>query len=205
MLTLVIQAGGKSKRMGEDKALLPFLGKPLVERIYDTFSGAADETVVITNTPEDYQFLPVQLYSDLIPDRGALGGLYTALKVASHPLVGLIACDLPFASPQLIDYCRQVLTQTGADAVIPSDPGGIQPLHAVYRAATCLPPVKQAIDNDLWRMIDWHKQANVRILTPEQTARHDPHPHTFWNINTPEEFSRAEEIARKLENGSLHP
>ena len=87
MLTVCIQAGGQSSRMGEDKALKSFLGRPLIQRVVDRLSPIADELIVTTNRPQDFSFLRVRLIADLKPARGALGGLYTAITSAAHPLV----------------------------------------------------------------------------------------------------------------------
>ncbi|MCX8063463.1 MAG: NTP transferase domain-containing protein, partial [Anaerolineales bacterium] len=78
MRSLVVQAGGESRRMGKDKALLPFLGKPLIQRILERLIPVVDEALVTTNHPERYGFLNVPLVGDVFPGRGALGGLYTA-------------------------------------------------------------------------------------------------------------------------------
>ena len=102
MLSLVIQAGGQSRRMGQDKALLPFLGRPLVSRVIDRLASLADEVLVTTNQPEAYAFLGLPLLPDLKPGRGALGGLYTAVASAGSPLVAVVACDMPFVSPEVI-------------------------------------------------------------------------------------------------------
>src|SRR6185369_4678742 len=103
MLTIVVQAGGASSRMGEDKALKPFLGRPLIQRLVERLSPIADEMIVTTNRPEEYRFLGLRLTPDLKPGRGALGGLYTALASASQPHVAVVACDMPFASPTLLE------------------------------------------------------------------------------------------------------
>ena len=196
MFTIAIQAGGKSKRMGEDKALRPFLGRPLIERVLERVLSVGDELIVIANKRDAYQFLNVHVYPDVIPNRGALGGLYTALSVASNPVVGVVASDMPFVSAPLLERLKDILLESGADAVLPSAEGGLEPLHAVYRRETCLPLVKKALDNNQWQMIAWHAQADVRVLTPEETRRHAPHPRTFWNLNTPQEFREAEEEVR---------
>jgi molybdopterin-guanine dinucleotide biosynthesis protein A len=197
MFTISIQAGGRSTRMGQDKALLPFLGQPLIQRVIMRVAHLADEVIVTTNIPRSYGFLGVPLVTDLIPGMGALGGLYTALATAHHPLVGLVACDLPFANPDLLEACREILLDTGVDAILPATERGLEPLHAVYRVETCLPLIKAALDAEKRRMIAWHKDAKVRILPPEGVAEHDPYGVTFWNVNTPEEFQKAE--ARALE------
>lgn len=192
MLTLAIQAGGRSSRMGHDKALLDFGGQPLIQRVLSRLESLADETIITTNHPEEYRFLGFPLIPDVIPDRGALGGLYTALSAASHPLVATVACDMPFANAKLLCKCRDLLlTDSNIDAVIPGTERGLEPLHAIYRRQTCLSPVKAAIEADQWKMIAWHREVNVRVLTPEETEVYDPDGLAFWNVNTPEEFESA--------------
>ncbi|HEX9030179.1 MAG TPA: molybdenum cofactor guanylyltransferase, partial [Anaerolineales bacterium] len=133
MLTIVVQAGGESRRMGQDKALLPFLGKPLITRILGRVRPIADELLVTTNRPENYSFLELPLFSDRLPGRGALGGLYTALSIANRPLVGVVACDMPFVSAALLAAARDLLADPTIDAVIPRTADGTEPFHAVYR------------------------------------------------------------------------
>ena len=199
MITIVLQAGGKSTRMGKDKALLPFLGIPLIKRLRDRFSDMGDELLVITNDFSGYQDLAVPLYKDIIPDRGALGGLYTALSISKNPLVGLIAADLPFASPALLAHLIKILLTSGAEAAIPSTERGLEPLHAVYRRDTSLPLVKRAIDQNLWRMNSWFDQAEILILTPEETQKVTASKYTFLNLNTPEDLQMAEKLALDLD------
>ena len=181
--------------MGQDKALMPFLGGPLIQRVVDRLTPIADEVIITTNTPEDYRFLGLRLFPDLIPDRGALGGLYTALSCARSPLTAVVACDMPFASPTLIEAMSRLITQEDADVVIPDSGGGLEPMHAVFRRETCLPAIKSAIDADEWKLISWFPQVKVRIMRPDEVARYDPNGLTFWNLNTPEEFAEAEKAA----------
>jgi molybdopterin-guanine dinucleotide biosynthesis protein A len=153
MLTICVQAGGESRRMGQDKALMPFLGRPLIQRVVDRLAPIADEVIVTTNRLEDYRFLGLPLYPDLKPGRGALGGLYTALASATCEAVAVVACDMPFASPTLIDTGYSLLVQEEADVAIPNSGEGLEPLHAVYRRETCLPAIESAIDADQWKLI----------------------------------------------------
>lgn len=196
MLTVCVQAGGASSRMGEDKALKPFLGRPLIQRVIDRLSPIADEVIVTTNRPADYAFLNLRLFPDLKPDRGALGGLYTAAASASHPIVAVVACDMPFASARLIEGMSRLLVEKEADVVITKSDEGYEPLHAVYRRATCLPAIEAAIEADQWKVIAWFPQVRVVELSAEEVKSFDPQGLAFWNVNTPEEFARAEEIAK---------
>jgi molybdopterin-guanine dinucleotide biosynthesis protein A len=198
MLTICIQAGGQSSRMGEDKALKTFLGRPLIQRVVERLSPIADEVILTTNQPEDYAFLNLRLFSDLKPGRGALGGLYTAIASASNPIVAVVACDMPFASPTLLEAASKLLVdaEREADVVIAKSEEGFEPLHAVYRRETCLPAIEAAIDADQWKVVAWFPQVKVRVLTSEEIKRYDPLGLAFWNVNTPEEFAKAEEIAK---------
>lgn len=194
MLTVVIQAGGQSSRMGEDKALKPFLGRPLIHRVIERLAQIADETIVTTNRPADYTFLNQRLVADLKPGRGALGGLYTAVASASHPFVAVAACDMPFASPMFFESARRLMVEEEADVVIAKTDEGYEPLHALYRRETCLPAIEAAIDADQWKVIAWFPQVKVRVLSPDEVKAFDPSGLCFWNLNTPEEFAEAEKM-----------
>jgi molybdopterin-guanine dinucleotide biosynthesis protein A len=195
MLTVCIQAGGQSSRMGEDKALKTFLGRPLIQRVIERLSPIADEFIVTTNRPDDYAFLNLPVFSDLKPGRGALGGLYTAIASANNPMVAVVACDMPFASRSLLEGASKILVEEEADVVIAKSEEGYEPLHAVYRRGTCLPAIESAISADQWKVIAWFPQVKVRALTPDEIKHYDPLGLAFWNVNTPEEFAQAEEIA----------
>jgi molybdopterin-guanine dinucleotide biosynthesis protein A len=182
--------------MGEDKALKTFLGRPLIQRVAEQLSPIADELIVTTNRPEEYAFLNLPLFPDLKPGRGALGGLYTAIASAKHPLVAVVACDMPFASASLLEAAGRLLLGEGMDVVIPKSDEGYEPLHALYRRETCLPAIEAAIDADQWKVIAWFPHVKVRVLTPDEIRQYDPSGLAFWNVNTPEEFSKAETIAQ---------
>lgn len=196
MLTVCIQAGGQSSRMGEDKALKTFLGRPLIQRVIERISPIADEVIVTTNHPEGYTFLDLRLFPDLKPGRGALGGLYTAIASASNPMVAVVACDMPFASATLIEAASKLLLKEDVDVVIAKTEEGYEPIHAVYRRETCLPAIEAAINADLWKVIAWFPQVRVRVLTSDEIKRYDSTGLAFWNVNTPEEFIEAEKLAQ---------
>ena len=196
MLTLAIQAGGESRRMGSDKALLPFLGQPLVLRLLSRLAWIADEVLVTSNQPENYRFLGLSPIPDLLPGLGALGGLYTALSAAIHPFCAVVACDMPFASPEIFLYALAQLRETGADAVIPRTDVGTEPFHAVYRCETCLPYIQEAIQAGKRRADAWFERVNIHYLDAEEILPYDPDRQAFFNINTPEELNEAERLAR---------
>jgi len=203
MLTVVIQAGGQSSRMGVDKALKPFLGRPLIQRVADRMKLIADEIIVTTNQPAGYEFLRLRLVPDLRPGRGALGGLYTAVASASFPLVAVAACDMPFASLAFFEGACEIMNREGVDVVIAKTDEGYEPLHALYRRETCLPAIEAAISADQWKVISWFPQVKVRTLTGEEVKSLDPSGLCFWNLNTPEEFIEAEQRARQANDQTI--
>lgn len=197
--SIVIQAGGQSRRMGQNKALMPFSGQPLIERVVQRLKPAADEILINTNQPDLFSFLELAMFPDLIPGKGPLGGLFTALSVAKFPLVAVVACDMPFINPQLLTLERDLLGGDEWDVVLPRSIDGLEPLHAVYRKDACLPAIRQAIDEDRLRMVSWIGDVKVREMGIEELVVIDPDLRSFMNINTPDEFKRAEQLERPFE------
>ncbi|MEP7358575.1 MAG: molybdenum cofactor guanylyltransferase, partial [Anaerolineales bacterium] len=103
-LTIAILAGGRSSRMGTDKAFVRVLGRPLIEEILSQTEGLGTERLIVTNQPAEYAYLGVPLFGDALPGMGPLGGLYTALHSAARPHVLCIACDMPFVVRPLLDF-----------------------------------------------------------------------------------------------------
>jgi molybdopterin-guanine dinucleotide biosynthesis protein A len=193
-LTIVIQAGGGSRRMGRDKALMPFLGETLIERLIRRLALLKAEMLVTTNQPEGYRYLGLPLISDELPGSGALGGLLTALDAARTPLVAVVACDMPFISVRLLE-AQQLLINQDWDAVVPRSLSGCEPFHAIYRRQACLPAVQAALACGRRRADSWLGEVRTRWLAPDECRLYDPEGLSFTNLNTPEEFKQAETIA----------
>lgn len=192
MLTIAINAGGESSRMGENKALKLFSGQPMIARMITRLRSLADELLITTNQPEDFAFFGVPLAPDLLPGGGALSGLYTAMAAAHQPLVAVLACDMPFIDPSLLSVQRDLLVAEQVDVVIPHTPEGIEPLHAIYRRDTCLPVIEAALRAGQRRLIAWLPAVRVREMQAAEVSRYDPQFRSFVNVNTPEEFRQAE-------------
>ncbi|MFZ6018144.1 MAG: molybdenum cofactor guanylyltransferase [Chloroflexota bacterium] len=195
-LTVVVQAGGQSRRMGSNKALLPFLGKPLIQRVIDRLRPVAEEILITSNQPEDFEFLNLPVFSDFLPGYGALGGLLTALTISSSPVTAVVACDMPFVSADLLTYQAEVLVSGHWDAVVPKSEVGFEPLHAVYRTQNCRQAVRQAIEKGERKMIAWFPATKVYFIEKEELAQFDPHGRIFLNVNTQAEFHAAEQVAQ---------
>ncbi len=195
MVTLVIQAGGKSSRMGQNKALLPFQGEPLVLWVYRRLASLANEVLITVNQTMSFEFLGLPLITDLYPGKGALGGLYTGLQAARNPLVAVVGCDMPFVNLALLHAELDLLVRTEADAVIPLSDSGPEPLHAVYRRETCLPAIYKSLMADHLRMVSWLPDVKVQEVPLAEVKGYDPELHAFFNLNTPDDFKRAEAMA----------
>ncbi len=190
-LSVIIQAGGESRRMGCNKALVPFMGQPMIQRVIARVAPVADELLITSNQPEDLAFLQFPAYTDLVPGRGALVGLYTALSIAHFPLVAVVACDMAFANFAILAAERDMLLAQDADAVVPQTNCGYEPFHAIYRREECLQAVKTALDAGYKRANSWYKNVKMVPFTAQQIARYDPQGEAFININTPEELAYA--------------
>ena len=197
MLSVAIQAGGQSSRMGQEKALKLFLDRPLIQRVIERLRPIADELLVTTNHPADYAFFNLPLFTDLKPGRGPLGGLYTALLCAKHSIVAVAACDMTFANAELFKASSEIMVKEEADVVIAKTNRGYEPLHAVYRRESCISAIEAAIALDKWRMDSWLSQVKIRLLTPKEIDHYDPDGLAFFNINTIEDFAQAEQRARE--------
>lgn len=194
-ISLVIQAGGKSSRMGENKGLMRFMGVPLIQRVYERTKNIAGEVLIVSNTPEDLDFMDVSLVSDSIVGKGAIGGLYTAMDRASSEYVAVVACDLPFVSAAILNEGARLLEEMGADVAIPNVNGDFyEPLHAVYRRETCKRAILEAIQSDQRRLISWFPSVRVVEMDEDLCKQLDPSGLAFFNINNKEDFLLAEQI-----------
>ena len=163
-MSVVIQAGGESKRMGQNKALIPFLGQPLIQRVIDRVKPVADELLIITNHPDEYQFFGIPAIPDLIPGIGALGGLYTAFSVAKYQIVAVVACDMAFVNPILLSAERDFMLLRGSDGVVPHPETGFETFHSVFARDICASAVKASIDKGYKRADCWFDTVKYVLL-----------------------------------------
>jgi FdhD protein len=186
-VTAVILAGGKSTRMKNNKALLPYSGELFIERIHRQLADIFDDVILVTNTPELYRFVPCRIVQDVYPGQGSLAGIHAGLTHSTTPYIFTVACDMPYLNPELI---RLILSRKqGFDVVIPQSEGGFEPLHAVYGKG-CLPAMEKALAEGTGRIVDCFDRDKVAVVSCADVARLDPKFLSFRNINTPEEYFR---------------
>jgi molybdopterin-guanine dinucleotide biosynthesis protein A len=190
MLTLAIQAGGLSRRMGQDKGIVHLNGIPLIEHVLNRLDDIADETIITSNHPEKYQFLNLPIAADKEPGSGALAGLQTALQAANGEYVFVVACDMPLVNRQLVEF---IISQADdADLVIPIFNDRFQPFHALYHRNNCLRAIEQSIIDNQKRMISIHANLKVREIQSTEFQDLDPLGDSFININDPQELAQLE-------------
>lgn len=200
-VSVVIQAGGESRRMGQSKATVPFGGRPMICRLIERLSPAADELIITTNEAKRLQFvhemypeLHIRLVKDEYNFRGALPGLFTALKAASCPYVAVVACDMVLASAALV--CAQAIdmNENECDVVVPVNKHGFEPFHALYRKATCLPAIQQRLGEGEKRAQSFFNLVHVQEFPHARVLQVAPMGGCFVNANTPEELARLEDL-----------
>jgi len=193
MITIAIQAGGRSSRMWRDKGTVKLGNLALIEHVLKQLSGLGDEVIITTNQPENYDYLGVPLYSDPKPGVGAAYGLQTALEAAKGETVLVAACDMPFVQPQLAQYMLEQLS-TGTDVVVPLQEGHYEPMLAVYRRETCLPALRLALNQGMMRLIAFYPQVQVHTVLDSELNQLDPDGTSFFNVNTPADLAVAEKM-----------
>ena len=195
-VSVAILAGGKSSRMGTDKSFVRVLGRPLIEDIVAQVADVGTETILITNRPDDYRYLGLPLFTDVLPDKGALGGIYTAIHSSTQPHTLCVACDMPFVVPPLLGFLISLIPQ-GDDAIIPRLAGEAEPFRAIY-ARACLGPIRAALDAGKMRVISFFPEVRVRFVDEPELDRYDPQHLSFFNVNTPEDLEQARKLAKAV-------
>lgn len=193
-LAVVIQAGGRSSRMGRDKGLVDLGNRPMIEWVIDTVSDLADDLVITTNNKHAYIPFGLRMVSDKTPGAGALHGFQTALSSVMGEYVLIVACDMPFMNKAFLQYEVEQAFTTGADIVVPQWEGRFQPMHAVYRLDTCREAVDKAIEAGHSKVISFYEELRCLTILPEKVKEFSPTGRTFRNINTPDELLTAEKM-----------
>lgn len=191
-----ILAGGRSSRMGRDKASIEFEGSTLIERAAKVLrkAGAAKISLVVSDRPEPPDSAGLPVIRDEFPGAGALAGIHAALKACGSEIALVTACDLPFASADLAKLLIKALEGSGSDCAIPAQPDGrLQPLFGTYRRDTALRTAEQVLvdpeaSNAVATLTD---RLRTRILSFEDYSGLPNALHLLMNVNTPEELEAA--------------
>ena len=180
--------------MGRDKSHLILGGETLVARAARTLSALSDDVVVVANTLEPRGDLAARLTGDVIAGGGALSGIHAGLAAARHEFALVVACDMPFLNLALLQHMASLAP--GHDAVVPHWQGELEPLHAIY-SRQCVAVVEPILRHGGGRIVEFYVAIRVRYLEPEEITHFDPEGLSFFNINSPEDWERAQELAAR--------
>ncbi|MBI5484783.1 MAG: formate dehydrogenase accessory sulfurtransferase FdhD [Deltaproteobacteria bacterium] len=191
-VTGAILAGGSSSRMGKNKALMEVDGIPIIARTYRTMAELFHEVIIVTNTPQEYDFLPCRKVPDIHPEIGSIAGLHSALAHSTSERTFVAACDMPFVNAHIIRHLCN-LQQDEYDAVIPFSEGGQEPLHAVY-SSKCELIFENAIKGNNRKILDILAQMKTLLVTWEEIKAVEGSSTSFLNVNTQEEYGTIQNI-----------
>lgn len=188
IISVIVLAGGASRRMGSNKALLPVTDQEtLVSRVVANLAMLSDDIVLVSNTPELYADLPVRHASDRFVGAGPLAGLHAGLLAVQNRWAFIAACDMPLIDHRLARY--MTLMTEGYDVVAPRIDQSIEPLHALV-SQVCLPAIEARLQDGQRRMISFYPDVRVRYVESREIAIFDRDGRTFANANTPEDWER---------------
>lgn len=203
-VSVAILAGGQSRRMGQNKALLSVGGRPVIERVLERVVHLSDDVTLVTNTPDRYRHhlshhedfagtAPEhRLIGDVYPGKGSLGGIYTAIHAARYPRCLVVACDMPFLDSDLLRYLMSLAP--GFDVVVPRIEEAAETMHAIY-GKRCLEPIRQRLLAGRLKVIGFFDDVRVCYVERDDVARFDPTFRSFLNMNTPADWQRVQRLA----------
>ena len=204
-LSAAVLAGGKSERMGQDKAFLRLEpdGPMLLEIVLERLRGVAEDILIVANDTQRHEGFGARVVPDVIPGFGTLSGIHAALTAAAHEHCLIVACDMPLLGPAVLAFLAS--QPRDYDVLIPQTPGVsrqgnsgqiYQTLHAIY-ARRCAEPISAQLAAGNRQVVGFFPQVNVQILDRQALLALDPQELTFMNTNTPDALDVARELAAR--------
>ncbi len=193
-LSSIILAGGKSSRMGFDKAFLRLGDESLLENLIKRLKPISDEIIIVTDALEKFcafaellHFCGVKIVEDLVFQKGPLGGIYTGLKTSKNFYNFFVACDMPYIEVKLIKYLYTL--REGYDVIVPRLKNGYETLFAIY-SKDCIEPIFQTLKSDSNKVRDFFDKVKVREVLEEELKDFGDPEKLFMNINTKDDLCR---------------
>jgi len=195
MVTSVVLAGGKSSRLGVDKALAIVGGKSLIQRVIERLTPISNQ-ILIVGSLHHFNFssgCSIEYRGDLYPGKGPLGGIYTGLAASKSFYNLIVACDMPFLNIELLRY--MIKLSPDFDVVVPKVKKGIEPLHAVY-SKNCLDSMKRQLDKGELSIAQFLSMVKVRYVEQEECQNFAPQLLSFFNVNSQADLAQANILAK---------
>jgi molybdenum cofactor guanylyltransferase len=191
----IVLAGGRSSRMGQPKALLPFDAQPLIAHIVSTLRPLFADVIVVAAPEQSLPELRAEIVRDDVAFQGPVGGIAYGLRASRREVNFVASCDSAFLNPGLISFL--VGEVAGADVVVPHWEGRFQPLHAVYRRGV-LPLLEAQLQRGELRPVYLFDMVRTRAVSEAEVRRFDPDGASFFNMNTPDDYAAALQRWRDL-------
>lgn len=208
MRGIIILAGGKHKRMKQNKALMKLKGKALINHVLEKVLEFNYKTIVVIGRNDEFnnysEIITTKaiIVKDKIDNMGPLSGILTGMQHVKTKCALVLPCDSPFIKKEVLEFLFKI--SEGFDASIPRWPNGyIEPLHAVYQVKKTIKASKNALNNEEFFIRDMIKRLkNINYIDVERFKKLDPDLFTFYNINNREDFEIAERIWNKIINSN---
>jgi len=194
-VSAILLAGGKSSRLGTDKAKVKLDGKSvMIQAIAEKLSGLSEDIVVSTNGRryEDIT-IPVRWAIDVRPGAGSLMGLYSGLLAAKHDYAIAVACDMPFINIELLKY--MISLPRDYDALLPKIGEQTEQLHSIY-SKNCLPKMEKYLNSGHLKITSFMDEIDVKYVDEDIINKYDPRHLSFFNVNTAQQLNEAQDILK---------
>ena len=198
-MTAIILAGGKSSRMGRDKAFMKIGRTNLIKRELEILRKIFKEILIVANKPKKYRFSRnVKVMKDIIPNLGPLGGLYSGLKASDTKYNFVAGCDMPFLNPDLIRYMMK--SKKNYDVVVPKANGRMHPLFGIY-SKKCIPAIEENLKEGRRNVSSIFPKMRTKVVSGKDIVPLDNKMYSLMNINTPDDLKVAKRIERRQMHG----
>jgi molybdopterin-guanine dinucleotide biosynthesis protein A len=193
-VSAIVLAGGKSSRLGRDKALEKIhSSSSIIHTIIEKLQAISDDVIIVAND-DKYASFTVKVTSDIYLNKGPLAGLHSGLLAAKHSYALVVACDMPFLNVKLLNY--MVNLPLNYDALVPKIEGLLEPLHAIY-SRECIEPIEKMLKSHRFSMLDLFGIVAIQYLFQDTITLFDPQYRSFFNINSPKTLEEAINLAAK--------
>jgi molybdopterin-guanine dinucleotide biosynthesis protein A len=187
-ITGVILAGGQSSRFGSNKALALWRGKFLIQHVRDTLAVVFNDFLLVTNTPEQFEFLHLPMINDRYQDMGPLAGIHAALRHSVRPWIFVVGCDMPLVMPDLIAFLCGFANEE-CEAVIPWLETGAEPLCGLYHKSA-LGKIEQYLKGGKTQIQEILKNLAVRKINQQELLKITGDLQVFSNVNREQDLDR---------------
>ena len=187
-ITGVILAGGRSNRFGSNKALALLHGKSLIQHVTDTVASVFNDSLLVTNTPEQYDFLNIPMIRDRYQDMGPLAGIHAALRHTGKSWIFVVGCDMPAITPDVVAFLCSFVHED-CEAVIPWLERGAEPLCGLYHK-TALAKIEQYLKGGKVQVKEILENLAVRKITEQELLKVTGDLQVFYYVNRERDLQR---------------